>query len=375
MDSNSPMIEPRYPPPGARIAVAMSGGVDSSVSAALLASQGYEVIGLMLRLWSEPGRVKDGKHDNRCCTRNQMLDAHFVARRLGIPFEVIDARDVFKQRIVDPFVEGYLAAITPNPCLACNRRIRFGFLLQEALARGADYLATGHYARITCAPDGTYELRRGRDILKDQSYVLAMLTQDQLRHALFPVGGHTKAEVRDLAASFGLPVASKHDSQDLCFVADGDYRRFLREHAAESFTPGPITLRSGRIIGQHQGLPAYTIGQRKGLGIAWEEPLYVVAKHAVSNTLIVGSREELGSTRLSAAQMNWIAGQPPTGPFAAEVKTRYTAQPVAARVTPIMADRVEIELETALPDITPGQGAVLYDGDRVIGAGIITPAG
>lgn len=354
-----------------RVVVAMSGGVDSSVSAALLVEQGYEVRGIMLRLWSEPGFVGIRGRDNRCCTRDQMLEAHFVARKLDIPFEVLDVREAFKQRIVDLFIEGYSQGITPNPCLACNRHIRFGFLLEEALKRGADYLATGHYARITRADNGTYELRKGADPLKDQSYVLSMLTQQQLRHALFPVGEYTKAQVREMAALRGLRVASRHDSQDLCFVADGDYRRFLRAFAPEAFAPGPIMLRTGEVIGEHSGLADYTIGQRKGVGVAWHEPLYVIAKDVTRNALIVGTREELGSRRLIAQAMNWIAGEPPAAPLRAEVKIRYRARAVPAWVVPMDTDRAEVTFDEPLPDITPGQGAVIYDGDRVLGGGII----
>src|SRR5690606_5945934 len=284
--------------------------------------------------------------------RDQMLDAHFIARKLGIPFEVVDAREVFKRRIVDSFVEGYSQGITPNPCLNCNRHIRFGFLLEQALARGARYLATGHYAQVGRSGDGTYELRRGADPGKDQSYVLSVLTQEQLRHAMFPVGGYTKDEVRELATRFGLPVASKHDSQDLCFVADGDYRRFLRDHGATSMQPGPIRLLSGEVVGEHQGLPNYTTGQRKGLGISYAEPLYVLRKDAAANALIVGTRDELGSRQLTAHGVNWISGAPPAGAVRAEVKIRYRATPAAATVTPCGDDAVEVLFDTPLPDIT-----------------------
>ncbi|HOA24375.1 MAG: tRNA 2-thiouridine(34) synthase MnmA [Aggregatilineales bacterium] len=355
-----------------KVVVAMSGGVDSSVSAALLLEQGYEVEGIMMRLWSEPGFFTvEGRRDNRCCTRDQMLDAHFVARKLGIKFELIDARDTFKQQIVDRFIEDYSRGITPNPCLNCNRHIRFGFLLNEALARGADYLATGHYARVTRAADGTYELRKGADPHKDQSYVLSVLNQSQLARAMFPVGGYTKQEVRALAEKFGLPVASKHDSQDLCFVADGDYRRFLRHYAADAMQPGPIVRTTGEVLGQHDGLPNYTIGQRKGLGISYAEPLYVLEKHAETNTLVVGTREELGRDHLTVRDMNWIAGMPPAGATRAEVKIRYKARPAAALVRPLGPDRAEVILDEPLPDVTAGQGAVFYDGDRVLGSGII----
>jgi tRNA-specific 2-thiouridylase len=352
-----------------RVVVAMSGGVDSSVSAALLVEQGYEVLGIMLRLWTEQGPAT--QRDNRCCTRDQMLSAHFVARKLGIPFHVIDARDIFKRHVVDAFIEGYAQGITPNPCLACNRHIRFGYLLEEALARGAAYLATGHYARITCSEDGLLELRKGIDPDKDQSYVLSVLTQDQLRHTMFPIGNLSKSEVRALARRFDLPVADKRDSQDLCFIADGDYRRFMHDMAAQAFKPGPIRLKSGPQIGEHTGLPNYTIGQRKGLGIAWPEPLYVIAKDAVNNTLWVGTRDEMGNDHLFARGMNWIDGAGPTDEMRAEVKIRYKARPVTARILPLDQTTVEVWLDEPLLDITPGQGAVFYKGDKVLGCGLI----
>lgn len=356
-----------------RVVVAMSGGVDSSVSAALLVEQGYEVVGVMLWLWSEPGRFDTGR-DNRCCTRDQMLDAHFVARKLGIAFHMVDAQEIFKQQVVDRFIEGYSAGITPNPCLSCNRHVRFTFLLNEALARGATHLATGHYARVTQAEDGTYELRKGADASKDQSYVLSVLTQEQLRHALFPVGGYTKQKVRELAKAFGLPVAGKDDSQDLCFVADGDYRRFLRDYAGVTMQPGPVRLRSGRQVGEHTGLADYTIGQRKGLGIAWSEPLYVIAKDGETNTLIVGPRAELGCAALRVEAINWIAGSPPADQIRAEVKIRYKAHPVMASVIPDGETGATVHLDDLLPDITPGQGAVFYQEDRVLGGGVIVRA-
>jgi tRNA-specific 2-thiouridylase len=209
------------------------------------------------------------------------------------------------------------------------------------------------------------------DNAKDQSYVLSVLRQDQLQHAMFPVGGYTKPEVRELARKFGLPVASKHDSQDLCFLADGDYRRFLQDNAARQIAPGPIVLRSGETLGQHDGLPFYTIGQRKGLGISYAEPLYVLGKETTTNTLIVGTRHELGRDTLTASGINWIMADPPFEPFRAQVKIRYKARPVEALVTPLTGDRIRVDFDDPLRDIAPGQGAVLYDGDRCLGSALI----
>ena len=353
-----------------RIAVAMSGGVDSSVCAALLAEQGYDVFGIMLRLWSEPGEFAAAR-DNRCCTRDQMIDAAFVARKLGIPFEVIDAQEIFRTQVVDKFLSGYAEGITPNPCLSCNRHIRFTYLLNEALARGATHLATGHYARVNQAADGTYQLLKGADASKDQSYVLSVLNQDQLRHAMFPVGEFTKTQVRELASRFELRVAQKSESQDLCFVADGDYRRFIQDHAPLSVESGAMRLTSGEIIGRHTGLPHYTIGQRKGLGISWPEPLYVIGKDREFNEITVGTRAELGRDRLHAIQINWLDGLPPLDEFSADIRIRYKSQLVRGHVVPEGDADATIHLEDPVNDLTPGQGVIFYEGDRVVGGGLI----
>jgi tRNA-specific 2-thiouridylase len=355
-----------------RVVVAMSGGVDSSVAAALLVEQGFDVIGMMLRLWSEDCGESGS---NRCCTPSQMADARRIADQLGIPFYVIDTQEVFRRTVVQFFIDRYAAGDTPNPCMECNRLIRFDWLLNHALALGAEHLATGHYARIARTLDGTVRLLRGCDPGKDQSYVLSVLTQDKLRHAMFPVGDYAKPEVRRMAGRFGLPVAHKHDSQDLCFLADGDYRRFLREHAPDAIRPGPILTRDGRELGQHTGLPQYTIGQRKGLGISYPEPLYVLDTDPASNALIVGTREELGRRDLVAGRVNWIAGTAPEGPFRADVKIRYTARPVPAMVTPLADSRAAVAFDEPPRDITPGQSAVFYDGDTCLGGGIITRGG
>jgi len=348
----------------------MSGGVDSSVSAALLVEQGYEVLGIMLRLWSETGQAS--RKDNRCCTRDQMIDAHKVARRLGIPFEVIDIREAFKKEIVDLFIDGYSRGLTPNPCLACNRRIRFTLLLNEALGRGATHLATGHYAQITTDDESRFELRMGADRAKDQSYVLSLLDQLQLSHAMFPVGHLTKPEVREVASRFGLPVATKGDSQDLCFVADGNYRRFLREHSPETFQSGPIMTVDSNVIGTHTGLADYTIGQRKGLGVTSAEPLYVMSKSLETNTLIVGAKSDMGGNAFQVERTNWLLGRPPEANMVVDVKVRYKSTPAPATVSSIGPETAQVILRDRLPDITPGQGAVFYVEDMVIGGGIIS---
>ncbi|KAB2867177.1 MAG: tRNA 2-thiouridine(34) synthase MnmA [Anaerolineae bacterium] len=356
----------------ATVVVAMSGGVDSSVAAALLVEQGYNVIGMMMRLWSEETAPGLTGH-NRCCTPEQMNDARRVADMLDIPFYVLDTRDVFRNKIVQFFIDQHADGLTPNPCLACNMHIRFDWLLNNALALGADYLATGHYARITQSAEGLFELRKGRSLEKDQSYVLSVMTQEQLRYTLFPVGEYIKPQVRELAANFGLPVASKHDSQDLCFLGDGDYRRFLREHGpVDLFISGPILNRRGEQVGTHDGLPNYTIGQRKGLGISGSgDPLYVLDLDRQRNAVIVGTRDELGRDRLIAGRVNWIAGAPPAEVIRAEVKIRYKAKPAPATLEALPDGRVNVIFDDPLRDITPGQGAVFYDGDRCLGGGLI----
>jgi tRNA-uridine 2-sulfurtransferase len=347
----------------------MSGGVDSSVAAALLVEQGYDVVGMMMRLWSEE-TVAGGAH-NRCCTPDQMADARRIAARLGIPFYVLDTKEVFRNTIVEFFIDQHRQGVTPNPCLECNRHIRFNFLQQNALALDADYLATGHYARVARGDDGLYTLRKGLDDHKDQSYVLSVLGQQQLAHALFPVGEYSKPEVRQIAERFGLPTASKKDSQDLCFIGDNNYRRFLTDYAPDVMTSGPIVRKNGEVLGQHNGLVNYTIGQRKGLNVASQEPLYVIGTNPQQNTVIVGTVDELGQSSLTAKRVNWVSGEHPAEPFQAQVKIRYKANPVDAWIEPLSDSRMAVRFDEPLRGITPGQGAVVYNGDQVLGGGII----
>jgi len=344
----------------------MSGGVDSSVAAALLKEQGYDVIGMMLRLWSEPGK----EDSNRCCTPDSMGQARRVAAKLNIPFYVIDAKDVFHKTVVQYFLDGYARGETPNPCLICNRQIRWTFLLEHALALGADFMATGHYVRVRKAEHG-FQLLRAVDKSKDQSYVLHVLNQEKLAKALFPIGDYPKTEIRAIAEKFGLPTASRKDSQDLCFLAGEDYRNFLQRNAANILKPGEIVRRDGRSIGEHTGLANYTIGQRKGLGVASPVPLYVLGKDAATNTLIVGAQEELGSQELTARDLNWLSGEAPREPFRADVKIRYTAKEAEAWITPREGKRVQVQFDAPQRDITAGQAAVFFERDVLLGGGII----
>lgn len=349
------------------VVVGMSGGVDSSVTAALLVEQGYRVIGVMMRLWSEPG----SEHANRCCTPDSMAMARKIAAQLEIPFYAVDAKETFHDTIVDYFITGYTQGVTPNPCLMCNRHIRWEFLLNHALTLGADFMATGHYATLQKPKGEPARLFKGVDPKKDQSYVLSILNQDQLKHALFPLGQYTKPEVREIATRFGLPAASVKDSQDLCFLAGTDYASFLKRNAPEIGKTGPMLRKNGEQIAEHSGLAYYTIGQRKGLGIAFPEPLYVIEKDISQNALIVGTRDELGRDTLTAGNVNWVNGSIPPTPFKADVKIRYTAGFAPGVVTPIGEDKFDVKFDEPLRDITPGQGAVVYIGDEVIGGGII----
>jgi len=359
---------PEFP---SRVLVALSGGVDSAVAAALLVERGYGVFGAMLRLWTERG--PDDAHANRCCTPEAVDRARRVADRLGIPFHLVNAEAAFKDQVVDYFIAEYSAGRTPSPCIPCNRTVRFGLLLNRALALGARFMATGHYARVRHA-QGRYQLLRGRDSHKDQSYFLHALSQEQLAHVLFPLGGLAKGEVRVIARQRGLPVAEQPESQDVCFLADGDYRRFLARQAPHLFRPGPIRDTSGRVLGQHRGLPAYTIGQRKGLGVAAPEPLYVLAIDIAENTLIVGTAKELGQDECWVEGMHYISGETPAAAFRATAQIRYRARAATVTVTPLPHNGARIHFDSLQQGITPGQFVVLYEGEIVLGGGVICKA-
>ncbi len=394
----------------ARIVVAMSGGVDSSVAAALLKEQGHEVIGIMLRLWSEPGVIEDDGVErvgagyaaqNKCCSLESVDDARRVARMLDIPFYLVNVEQEFKENVVDFFYQEYVAGRTPNPCLTCNRHIRFTLLLNRALALDADYLATGHYVRVDNNPlTGKFRLRRGLDPAKDQSYVLHVLNQQQLAHACFPLGEYTKPQVRAMAAQRGMSVASKAESQEICFVAQNDYRGFIDRYAVNQGEdpvligagvggaaqarrangiisipkPGPIFDANGTPLGRHRGLAYYTIGQRKGLGLTSPEPLHVLKIDAEQNALIVGPASALEKTGCIVGKMHYVSGETPTEPFTARARIRYKAPEQEALVTPLEGNRARVTFTRPQRAITPGQAAVFYggeQGDEVLCGGII----
>lgn len=350
-----------------RVVVAMSGGVDSSVAAALLVEQDYEVVGIMMRLWA-PGRPEE----NRCCSPQAVADARQVCQIIGAPFYLLNFEEPFRQQVVDYFRDGYLAGRTPNPCLMCNRHLKFGLLLSQALALGADYLATGHYARVKKV-NGTYHLQKAKDAAKDQSYALYMLGQKELAHLLFPNGDYTKEAVRAIAQRFGLPVADKEESMELCFIPQGDYRQFL-ESEAIPLKPGLIFDEHGLVLGQHQGITHYTIGQRKGLGISSSQPLYVLAIDAEQNALIVGPADRLGQQEIWAQEVSYTAGHPPPEPIEVMAKVRYKAQEAPATLFPEGDGRARLVFAQPQRAVAPGQGVVFYQGERVVGGGIIESA-
>lgn len=342
----------------------MSGGTDSSVAALLLKEQGHEVLGVTLNLWSYAGRLEPY---NNCCS----LEVAAVAKQLGIEHHFLDYGELFKREVVERTVREYLRGRTPNPCIWCNALVRFPALLAEAERLGCDYLISGHHARII-EEDGSFHLLRGRDPEKDQSYFLYRLGQRELAKLLFPIGDYLKKEVFKLAGEAKLLIKPR-ESQDLCFVPSGDYGRFVIENTPNGIRPGEIVDSAGRVLGNHQGLPLYTIGQRRGLGLAASERLYVVALDPHNNRVIVGPEEWLYCSGLIASQVNWIAERPATGEEV-QAKIRYRSSPVPARVTPTDKDRMKIIFGQPQRAITPGQAVVFYRGDWVLGGGVIERA-
>ena len=356
----------------AKWAVAMSGGVDSAVAAALLAQDGHEVVGLTMNLWPEWLPEPDDAF-KACCGVSAIGDARAVARQLGIRHYVLNMRDEFEQAVIGYFVDEYARGRTPNPCVACNQSIKFSLLLTKMTALGLDGIATGHYARVAGDPvTGRRLLLRGRDPVKDQSYVLFGLTQDQLARLSLPIGEFTKEKVRSLAREFGLPVAGKPDSQEICFVPRGSYTDVVARFRPEALRSGPIVDTSGRRLGTHQGIARYTVGQRRGLGLAAGAPVYVVAIDPEHNTIVVGDDTDLLCRVLVADGMNWIAGRPPV-PTRVTARVRHAARDVPATVRSEAApDRAVITFDEPQRAAAAGQAVALYDGERVLGGGVIT---
>ena len=346
-----------------KVLVAMSGGVDSSAAAALLVQQGYDCDGAMLKLAPN--------EDSRCCSADDAEDARQAATRLGMRFYVFNETDRFRRCVMDRFTAEYAAGRTPNPCIDCNRELKFGALLDRALTLGYDYIATGHYARVAYdAESGKYRLLRGAERRKDQSYVLYQLTQHQLAHLLLPVGGYDKPAIRDKAREAGLDNADKGDSQDICFVPDGDYVTFLQRQGL-TLTPGNFVDEAGHVLGQHRGLPCYTIGQGKGLGVAVGRHVYVLEKDQVHNAIVLGDDAALYASSLLASHVNWISGQIPAAPVRCAAKTRYSQVETPCTAYPLPDGGLRVVFDQPQRAITAGQAVVLYDGDEVLGGGTI----
>jgi tRNA-specific 2-thiouridylase len=365
-----------------KIAVAMSGGVDSSAAAAILKEQGHELVGFTMQLWNQRRGISVDENGeplpSRCCSLDDVYDARRVAEELGFPFYVLNLEKEFERDVVQPFVTSYLNGETPIPCVACNSRLKFASLDKLALSLGCEKVATGHYARVEFdESNNRYRLLRGKDPQKDQSYFLWELTQDQLSRAMFPLGEMSKPDAREAARRSDLAVAEKKESQEICFVPDGDYAGFIDRYLeAEQQTDrlpgaGEIVTTGSEVIGAHTGIHRYTIGQRRGIGVANARPLYVLNVDSETNRIVVGYEEELASEGFTAAGVNWIAFDNPSEPVQAEVRVRYRHLPASATITPLAGNRVRVNFAEPQRAITPGQATVFYRSDEVVGGGWI----
>jgi len=354
-----------------KVMVGMSGGVDSSVAAALLLEKGYDVIGVTMHMWEDP--TTEDVREDACCSLSAVEDARRVANKLKIPHYVLNFKDIFKKTIVDYFIDEYLKGRTPNPCIACNKFIKFGIFIEKALSMNIDYVATGHYARIVYDNDKErYLLKKALTKEKDQSYVLYNIKKENLSRVLFPIGDYDKNEVRNLAKKYELPVATKPDSQEICFIQDNDYAGFINRIAKENIKPGYFVDTKGNILGEHKGIINYTIGQRKGLGISFGKPMYVVRIDSKNNQVVLGDAEDLFSTELIAEDVNFLSIDSLEEPLKVNAKIRYSAKESPATIYPLEEGKVKVIFEQPQRAITPGQSVVFYDGDIVVGGGIIS---
>lgn len=353
-----------------KVVVGMSGGVDSSVAAWLLKEQGYDVIGVTMQIWQdEENEVQE--ENGGCCGLSAVDDARRVASSIGIPYYVMNFKQEFQKNVIDYFTKEYLNGRTPNPCIACNRYVKWEALLQRSLSIGADYIATGHYARIDKLPNGRYAIRRSATLAKDQTYALYNLTQEQLEHTLMPVGNYSKDQIREMAEKIGLQVANKPDSQDICFVPDGDYASFIEEEAAVKIPEGNFVDLDGRVLGRHKGITHYTVGQRKGLGLSLGHPAFVLEIRPETNEIVIGSNEDSMSYTLRANQLNFMSIEDLTGEMRVWTKIRYNHKGAWCTIRKSGKDEVTCTFEEPQRAITPGQAVVFYDGEYVVGGGTI----
>lgn len=354
-----------------KVMLGMSGGVDSSAAAAILLEQGYDVIGVTLQIWQDTDE-ETKKSEGGCCSLSAVDDARRVANKLGIPYYVLNFKDIFKTTVIDYFKEEYFKGRTPNPCIACNRHVKWQAMLDKAVAMGIDYIATGHYAKVEFdSTTGRFILKKSVTVKKDQTYALYNLTQDQLSRTLMPCGDYTKEQIREFAKETGLPVHSKPDSQEICFIPDNDYGRYLSENGNHKIIPGDFVDTKGNVLGKHKGIVHYTVGQRKGLGIAFGKPMFVVGLDVKNNRVILGDDTEVYSSKLFATDLNFISIEKPIDGMRVNAKIRYSAKEAPATINIIDENRVAVTFDDAQRAITPGQSVVFYDGDVVVGGGTI----
>lgn len=353
-----------------KVVVGMSGGVDSSVAAYLLKEAGYEVIGVTMQIWQDEDTAAQ-EESGGCCGLTAVDDARRVSFALDIPYYVMNFKNEFKNAVIDYFAEEYLKGNTPNPCIACNRYVKWESLLTKSLGIGADYIATGHYARVVKLENGRYTLQKSATSEKDQTYALYNLTQFQLSHTLMPVGEYTKDEIREIAKGINLRVANKPDSQEICFIPDKDYAKFIAEYSGEVPTEGNYVTPDGKVIGKHKGIIHYTVGQRKGLNLAMGHPVFVLAIRPETNEVVIGNSDEVYSSKLYAGNLNFMSIQDLKGEMAVQAKIRYSHKGSKCTIRKVEADKVECIFEEPQRAVTPGQAVVFYDGDYVVGGGTI----